>query len=200
MLKGLKLVVAFLFVVCTFTFIAKADTGTGTTFSVTKAVAPATAAPSSTLTYSITIKNISQANAAPQVVTDTLPTGFTFAGNSLLTTIAGNQVTFTPQSSGQVLTWTFDGDTLQSIPADQDIVISYQVTASSTTGEFSNQVCLTQPENVCTQSTVTITTNPNTGILDNIWIGLAIGVFLIFVASKMPHSRISFEEKVMRKK
>jgi len=198
MYKTLWITICALMVLPFFVLSAKADTATGTTFSVTKAVAPSTAAPSSTLAYSITIRNISSTNAAPQVVTDTLPAGFSYSGNARLTTVSGSQVTFTPQTSGQTLTWTFDGDALQSVPPNQQIVISYQVTAPSSNGQFTNQVCLTQPENVCTQATVTITTTPNTGLLDNVFLGIIIGGILLFIASRMPHTKETFEEKLLK--
>lgn len=200
MLKWLKFVTIFLISFSLFPLMAKADSASGTIFSITKTVAPSTASISSVIAYSITIKNISASNEGPLTITDTLPTGFSYSGNSLLTKIDGTQVTFTPQISGQTLNWTFDGDTLQSIPPDQTVVISYQVTAGSTIGDFVNNVCLTTPENVCTQATVTIATNPNTGILDNIGLGIISGIALIIIASKLRYSKNSFESRLMNKK
>lgn len=177
--------------------IAKADTASGTTFSITKVAAPTTVAPGSTLAYSVTIRNISQTNAAPQIVTDTLPQGFSYVGNARLTTVSGSQVTFTPTVSGQLLTWTFDGDTLQSIPANQNIVISYQVSASSTTGTYPNQACIVQPENVCAVANVTVAVNPNTSLESNVILGILIGCILIVIALSIPKTKKSFEEKIL---
>lgn len=177
--------------------VVHADSATGTTFTVTKAAAPSTLAPSGTVSYSITIKNNSSTNSAPQEVTDTLPAGFTYSGNGLLTTLTGSQVTFTPSVSGQTLTWTFDGDTLQSIPQDQQIVISYQVIASSTVGSYTNTACLTLPEEVCATQDVIVTNNPNTGIVENATLGIIIGGILIYAGSQLTRFRKTFEQKVL---
>ncbi len=176
---------------------AKADSTTGSTFTITKAAAPATVAPSGTITYSITLKNISTSNAAPQAVADTLPTGFTFAGNPKLTTISGTQVTFTPTQTGQTLTWTFDGDSLQSIPQNQQIVISYQVTASSTTGTYRNTACLTAPENICANQDVIVATAPSAGIVSDVLLGLLFGTLLVFLGIKLTRTSKSFEQKIL---
>lgn len=179
--------------------LVKADSATGDTFTVTKAAAPSTISPSGTISYSITIRNDSSVNSAPQTVEDTLPTGFTFAGNGQLTTLTGSQVTFTPTQDGQVLTWEFDGDTLQSIPQDQQIVISYQVTASETVGTFTNTACLIEPEEVCATQDVVVTTNPNTGIVENTLLGITIGGILVYFATKLTRVRKTFEQKVLQK-
>jgi fimbrial isopeptide formation D2 family protein len=196
--KFVKLLTFFLLALPLFAFTAKADSGTGTTFEVTKAVAPATAAPNGTLTYSITIKNISETNAAPLTVRDTMPEGFSYSNNAKLTKIDGTQVDFAPATAGQVLTWTFDGDTLQSIPQNQTVVISYSLTAPATTGEYTNQACLVTPEEVCATANVTITTTPNTGILDNIFIFIAVGGLLILASLKIPRLNMSLEEKIIK--
>lgn len=198
MKKFLALVVTFLMLSLNFFTPVFADSATGTTFTITKSSAPTTVSPSGSIAYSITIRNNSSSNASPQVVTDTLPTGFTYAGNPKLTTVGGTQVDFTPSQNGQVLTWTFDGDTLQTIPQDQQIVISYQVTASSSTGTFTNTACLTQPENICTTHDVVVTTNPNAGIVSNIVLAIIISAVLILVGAKLINpKRPSFEAKVL---
>lgn len=176
-----------------------ADTTSGTNFRVTKAATPTITTPSSTVAYAITILNISQTNQAPQTVTDTMPAGFAYAGNAKLTQVSGTQVAFEPTTAGQVLTWTFDGDTLQSIPANQSIVISYQVTVPSSTGEFTNTACLTVPENVCAEEQITVTTNPNTGIVENIFVAMAGAALLIAIGIRFSQNRKSFEGKVLTK-
>jgi fimbrial isopeptide formation D2 family protein len=161
---------------------ALADSANGSIFTITKASAPATTSPSGTITYSITLRNNTDTNAAPLSVTDTLPAGFTLKGNPQLTTVSGGQVTFPPTVSGQVLTWTFDGDTLQSIPQNQQIVISYQVTASNLPGTYTNTACLAEPENICVTNDVVVARTPNTNIFDNVTTGILIGGIMIIIA------------------
>lgn len=153
-------------------FPAKADTARGTNFSVTKTGTPSTVSPQGTVNYIISIENIGQANAAPQIVRDTLPAGFSYIGNGKLTTVQNTQINFAPTVSGQVLTWTFDGTTLQTIPPTDNIIISYSVRATSTIGNFTNQACLVQPENVCANFTVTVANSPAAGIIQTGLLGI----------------------------
>lgn len=192
-------IILSLLIICSLSVVpqAKADSATGNIFSITKAVAPTTISPNSILAYSLTIKNISSINAAPQVINDTLPAGFTYVGNSKLTTVTGNQIEFAPTISGQILTWTFDGDTLQSVPPNQTIVISYQVKASSTPGVYQNRACIIQPENICSVANVNVAINPNASLESNVILGILIGSILLVVALSIPKKRKSFEDNVL---
>jgi uncharacterized repeat protein (TIGR01451 family) len=176
--------------------IAKADTATGETFRLNKVASPSTVAPGGTVTYAVTITNVSTTNAAPQTIIDTLPTGFTYSGNGTLTTISGSQVPFAPTVTQNILSWSFDGETLQSIPPNQNIVVSYAVTASSETGVFTNQACLTAPENVCVTTPVTVANNPNTGIVEDIAMTTLLGGIAIYAGLYLRKQR-SFEERII---
>ncbi|BDQ04837.1 MAG: hypothetical protein KatS3mg084_0355 [Candidatus Dojkabacteria bacterium] len=199
----MKLIItAYLFLFSLFIIapVAKADTVNGTNFAIKKDVAPATVSPEATVSFSITITNLSNVNTTPQTVTDTLPEGFTFVGNSVLTTVTGSQINFNPQINGNTLTWTFDGDTLQSLPPNQNIVITFQTKAGSNTGTYTNRACLTQPENVCATANVVVAVNPNTSIQNNVLFGLLVGSIALFIAISLPKTQRSFEQKVISKK
>lgn len=178
-------------------FPVKADAA-GNTFTVQKVAAPTTISPNSILTYSITIRNTGNVNLAPQSLEDTLPEGFTFVGNAKLTTVQGQQVEFPPtQTQGNKITWVFDGDRLQSIPPNQNIVITYQVRTGSETGAYTNRACLISPENVCASATVNVITSPNASLNDDVIIALLIilpGVILIITL----YNNKSFEKKILR--
>lgn len=171
---------------------------TGSTFSLQKIAAPITVSPNSVITYSITIRNISTTNAAPRNIEDTLPEGFSFVGNSKLTTVNGEQLEFAPTSNqGNKVTWAFDGDTLQSIPPNQNIVITYQARTGTQTGNFTNRACLTNPENVCASATVNVILNPNASLNDNLIIALLIIIPSIILFITLRRNK-SFEQKVLK--
>lgn len=171
---------------------------TGSTFSLQKIAAPTTVSPNSVITYSITIQNISTTNAAPRNIEDTLPQGFSFIGNSKLTTVNGQQVEFAPTSTqGNKITWAFDGDTLQSIPPNQNIVITYQIRTGSETGNFTNRACLTNPENVCASATVNVILSPNASLNDDLIIALLVIIPSIILFITLRRNK-SFEQKVLK--
>jgi uncharacterized repeat protein (TIGR01451 family) len=176
----------------------KADSGTGTTFSVTKNATPNPVSVSSDINFSISIKNISNANSAPTQVVDTLPSGFVYNNDAKLTNLSGTQSAFTPTISGQTLTWAFDGDTLQTIPSNQNIVISFSAKTPATAGSYSNQACLTQPENVCSTVNFTVQSGtPQAGIIQNTSIILGAGTLLTVGGIKLRKKKLTFEQTVL---
>jgi fimbrial isopeptide formation D2 family protein len=182
----------------------KADTASGSTFSVTKTATPDTVAPSANVTFTISVKNITAAgspNATPQTVTDTLPTGFTFTtASSQLTGLDGTQAAFAPTVSGQTLTWQFSGTTQISMAPGDVIVISFSAVAPATTGTYTNQACLTLPESVCAEAQITVqSSTPNTGVLQNLAIAGGIGAVLVFFSVKKSKKKISFEQSLLTK-
>ena len=198
MKKLLSTVVLSAALLIPFSLSTKADSGTGTTFSVTKNATPNPVGISSDINFSISIKNISNANSAPTQVVDTLPSGFVYNNDAKLTNLAGTQSAFTPTVSGQTLTWAFDGDTLQTIPSNQNIVISFSAKTPATAGSYSNQACLTQPENVC--STVNFTVeggSPQAGIVQNTSIVLGIGTVLALGGVKLRKKKLNFEQSIL---
>jgi fimbrial isopeptide formation D2 family protein len=180
----------------------KADSASGTTFEITKTATPATVAPSGTVNFTVSIKNIDASNQTPQTVTDTLPEGFTFTNDAKLTKLDGTQVAFAPSSvSGQVVTWTFQGEYTEAIPTTQNVVISYATTASSTVGTYENNACLTAPEEVCAKATIVVQANPQAGLKENI--SIAMGVAAVagvvgLVLKRRPG--LSFEEALISQK
>ena len=181
-----------------FTYVwADSDTATGgQAFSISKEAAPRLVAPGSTVTYSITVRNLASVNLSPKRIEDTLPDGFTFIGNSKLTTVSGEQLEFNPSTSDNKLTWVFDGDTLQTIPPNQSIVVTYQVRSSTNTGSYTNRACLVDPENICSSSTVSVTTNPEAGLTDSILIALLILIPGGMLASHI-YEKNRFENRVL---
>jgi fimbrial isopeptide formation D2 family protein len=180
------------------TGIVRADTASGSIFSVQKTAAPEPAGVSSDVSFAITITNISSSGAAPTEATDTLPDGFTYNNDSKLTDVNGIQGSFSPVVSGQTLTWTFDGDTLQTLEEDENIVISFTAKTPSTTGVYTNHACLSLPENVCTTTEVTVQTNPNTGLAENILLLSTAGTLLILIAMRIRRKKISFEDAMLK--
>jgi len=185
----------------------KADSASGTTFTVTKTATPSTVGPSAAVNFTISIKNISAANAAPTEVTDTLPAGFVYNNDSKLTDLQGTQIlcsatsttSFCPTVSGQTITWTFDGTTLQSIPQNQNIVLSFTANAPATVGTYTNTACLTQPENICANATITVQAGtPQAGIIQNIATVVIIGTLLIVMGMKISHKKKSFEDSLIK--
>jgi fimbrial isopeptide formation D2 family protein len=179
---------------------ATADSAVGTSFEVTKTATPDTVSPSGTVNFTISLKNIAidGSTQTPQTVTDTLPDGFSFANDSKLTKLDGTQVTFTPSSvSGQVVTWTFDGDTTEAIPQYDNVVISFSTTAPEATGSYENTACLTTPEEVCTTATVTVQTSPVAGVIENIVLIAGVGAIAAIFGSLSLRKKRNFEEDVL---
>ncbi|MFW5720381.1 MAG: hypothetical protein ACOCXT_05125 [Candidatus Dojkabacteria bacterium] len=184
--------------------VAHADSAEGSIFRVTKAAAPSTANASSTVSFSITIENVSTSNAAPETVVDTLPASFVFAGNAQLTDLQGVQSDFEPTVSGQTLEWTFEGDNVQSIAEGENIVISFSATAPSTPGSYTNEVCLTLPEEVCATATVLVqeteqpVETPKSGIITITGLATLAGLTFAGIGyTAIQLQKKSFEEKVL---
>lgn len=186
----------------------KADTASGTSFSLKKDVAPSTVSPSGTTSFSITIKNINVAggqNVTPQLINDIVPAGFGYIpGSSKLTNLSGTESSFEPsniagQSPAKSIQWTFAGSSLYSIPPQENIVITYSLTAPTTPGNYTNEACLTQStpqENICAKASITVqsTTIPNTGLKENILMGTVISGGLA-IAGMLVIKRKQFEDK-----
>ncbi len=181
--------------------LTRADSATGSTFTVTKTATPSTAGVSSPVSFTISIKNNTTVNTAPQTVTDTLPEGFVFLNDAKLTTLDGSQVDFAPTAAGQVLTWNFDAGNLQSIPQDENIVIAFSATSPATAATYTNQACLTVPENVCASAQVVVQAGtPQAGLVDNILIALGLGSVLILIGRNRFKNYYTFERKLENKR
>jgi fimbrial isopeptide formation D2 family protein len=180
---------------------AKADSTTGTSFEITKTATPSTVSPSSTVNFTVSLKNISTGglNQTPQTVVDTLPEGFAFANDAKLTKLDGTQVAFAPSSvSGQVVTWTFQGEFSEAIPTNQNVVISYAATASATIGTYENNACLTAPENICAKASIIVQTSPTAGLRENLALAAGVGaIAVIFGILLRRKPRASFEDALI---
>lgn len=182
---------------------AKADSASSTSFQITKTATPSTVSPSSTVNFTVAIKNIGTAGMSqtPQTVIDTLPAGFTFTNDAKLTKLDGTQIDFAPGSTiGQVVTWTFEGDTTEAIPQNENVVISYSATASAVEGNYQNNACLTAPEKVCATATITVQSTPATGLKENLALTAGIGVIAVIFSLLLKKKRVSFEEAMLTNK
>jgi fimbrial isopeptide formation D2 family protein len=178
----------------------KADRSDGTTFAITKVATPSVVGVSSNVSFAITIENISSSNSAPVKVVDTLPTGWTFNNDAKLTDLEDETTDFTPTVDGQVLTWVFDGSTLQSIPQNDNIVINFSAKSPATTGTFINQGCLEEPEQVCANAQIDVQAGiPSTGIVENIAVIGLLSTSLILISLMIRKNKKSFEDKMLSK-
>lgn len=179
---------------------AKADRADGTTFAITKAATPSTAAINTPVAFAITIENISGSNAAPIKIVDTLPDGWTFNNDAKLTNLEGFTADFQPTVSGQDITWTFDGTSIISVPPTDNIVISFTANAPGTVGTYLNKACLEDPETVCANAQVEVQQGtPKTGIVENIAIIGSLSGSLILLSLMISNKRKTFEDKMIRR-
>ena len=97
--------------------------------STTKTADSSTVTAGGTDGYTITIHNPNASAVVVNSITDALPAGFAYVANSTTGTTTAN-----PTISGQTLTW--NGSF--SAPADGDVTLHFNVTASSTPGAYFN--------------------------------------------------------------
>ncbi len=192
------LILIFLFLFST--YYAYADLATGTRFSIEKNVSPQTVARGGTVIYSVTIKNITTSETlTPEIVEDKLPQGFVYSGEPKLIKTSGEEVAFEPvTNSDSVIRWEFDGDTIQQLNPNQSIVITYKVRVDNPGQNTENEVCLIEPEEICTKARVDISnTAPNAGIND-MFLPTLIFVFILVTWYLYNRSK-SFEKNILEK-
>lgn len=204
MKKFFSLVIAVLLCLPLGLLNVKADSASGTIFAVTKTGTPSTVNPSSAVAFAISVENISSASAVPEEIVDTLPQGWTYNNDAKLTNIDGEQSIFAPSISGQTLTWSLTGSNAQTVAQGDNIVISFTATSPSATGSYTNEGCLTLPERVCAEASVTVeaggvgaTTTPDAGLKENVMLLSGTAILLFVIAYLLVKDKRSFEQKLV---
>lgn len=106
-----------------------------TSVNVSKTVVPDTVSAGGTVTYSINIQNTGTIPAYVDKITDVLPAGFFYITGS-----TSGWITSDPSISGQILSWSLNNS---SIPPGETKTITFQASASSSSGTFYNNVRIT---------------------------------------------------------
>ncbi|MBC7545246.1 MAG: DUF11 domain-containing protein [Candidatus Sericytochromatia bacterium] len=118
--------------------------------AVIKSVFPTTTVASGPVTYTVTTTNSGASPTTGVSFVDTLPAGFTYTPGSA--TYNGGAAA-NPTIAGQMLTWS----ALAQIPSNTSRVLTFQATASATTGSYSNNFSVTATNAIAASSGPTAT-------------------------------------------
>ncbi len=151
-------------------------------FTITKQANPTVASPGAKITYTSVITN-NGSYAAPIVqIEDDYADEFTYVTDTAtFTKPDGTTFKKEPTIDAGKMTWTFASGEQVTLSPTQQMTITYQMTASNTTGDYPNTICLMTPAGGCAHATVKITTTPATGLSSKDVVKY-MGIFLIGLA------------------
>lgn len=129
-----------------------------TDWTIEKTATPETVEAGADVGIGIAISNASEDPDYLTMVTDVIPTGFTYKGSCQLTMPDDSVETCSPEIDGENLTWTFPEGGSGSIYLDpgESVNISYLLEASITEGSFEESACIVTPFNICDAAGTTV--------------------------------------------
>jgi len=155
---------------------------------IAKAASPAVVAPGGLINVTLTVTNNGGTTALVNEVTDTLPTGFTYNGNPVLTTPSGT-MPISEVTTGNNLVFTLNTTTGVNLAAGASLSITFSVKAPSVSQctTYVNVATITSPPGGSSQANMGVCTGtlPNTGAFDSYIVSMLTGVGLVGAAYVM---------------